>query len=142
MPEPATARSVWRLAIRQVHQNGVLIISPAGRLGSRGSAELLETLMAAVTRGHGHIVLDLAGVDYLSSSGLLALEAALARVRAEGGDLLLCNVAAPVRLVLDLAGLLALVTVRESVDAAATSPGATAGACPRQDSEGRDRANE
>jgi anti-anti-sigma factor len=142
MPEPATVRSVWRLTIRQVHQDGALIVSPAGRLGSRGSAELVETLMAALIRGHGRIVLDLAGVDYLSSSGLLALEAALARVRAEGGDLVLCNVTAPVRLALDLAGLLPQVGVRDSADATATSPSTTAAARPGQDGESQDRTNE
>jgi stage II sporulation protein AA (anti-sigma F factor antagonist) len=118
MPEPSVTPSTWRLVIQQTVRDGALIVSPAGRLGRFGSGDLIEALVAAMAEGHRKIVLDLSGVDYLSSAGLFALEMVLGRMHQEGGELALCGVTEPVRLALDLAGLLAHVAVDRSADEA------------------------
>jgi stage II sporulation protein AA (anti-sigma F factor antagonist) len=51
-------------------------------------------------------VIDLTGVDYVSSAGLRALEAAAALCAQRHGALALCGVTDPVRVALDLGGLL------------------------------------
>lgn len=77
-----------------------------GRLGTLSSGELVETLAKAVNGGDRRVVVDLAGVDYLSSAGLLALHALLGRFIAAGGELALCGLTVPVRTSFELSGLL------------------------------------
>jgi stage II sporulation protein AA (anti-sigma F factor antagonist) len=116
MSKPSITPSVWSLVIQQTSRDGALIVSPAGRLGSFGSGELIDALVAAMAQGHRKIVLDLSRVDYLSSAGLLALEVVLGRMHQEKGALVLCGVSEPVRLALDLAGLLPHIAVHGTVE--------------------------
>jgi anti-anti-sigma regulatory factor len=51
-------------------------------------------------------VIDLAGIDYLSSAGLHALSAAADRCLSLGGAVALCGLTEPARVAWDLGGLL------------------------------------
>jgi len=99
----AKAGLKWRLQIGEHRRDGVLILALAGRIGHRAAADLTDRLERAFAAGDHRLVLDFSGVDYLSSRGALALEAAGTRVHARAGRLALCGVTEPVRLVLDLA---------------------------------------
>lgn len=96
----------WPLRITQERRDGVLVLSLAGRVGFVSAATLVTTVADAVARGDRHVVLDLAAVDYASSAGLHALEAAADRCASADGSLVLRAVSEPVRLALDLGGLL------------------------------------
>ena len=63
----------------QERRDGVLVLSLAGRMGVVSAATLVTTVADAVARGDRNLVLDLTKVDYLSSAGLNALEAAADR---------------------------------------------------------------
>ena len=108
----------WRLRVTRTEDQEVLIVTVAGRLGTRSSGELIEALVEAIGQGHRRILCDLEGVDYASSAGLLALDAVSGRMHVAGGELVLCGLSDPVRLVLDLAGLLPHFAVEPSRDAA------------------------
>ena len=107
----------WRLTIGQDTRGGILVLSVGGRLGSESSGRLLEALAAALRAGERQILVDLQGVDYVSSAGIRALAAAAARVHAAGGRLVLCAVTEPVRIVLAMGGLLADVPAEPTLDA-------------------------
>ena len=64
------------------------------------------------------MVLDLTEVDYISSAGLQSIESAAGRCTAMNVGLALCGVAAPVRIALELAGLLDLLPIELSREAA------------------------
>jgi anti-anti-sigma factor len=108
----------WKLSIRREVLLDVTVLRIQGRLGTAGSGDLLEAIVPEIRAGARHVVLDMAGVDYASSAGLMALDAAAGRMHEAGGDLVLCGVSEPVRMVLDLAGLLPHFTLAPSVDAA------------------------
>jgi anti-anti-sigma factor len=96
--------ATWRLKIDRAIDDNVLILSLAGRLGAESSPRLIEAVVAAVSAGNRLILVDLREVDYLSSAGLLALNAAAGRAYAAGGRLVLCEVVSEtVRLVLRMA---------------------------------------
>jgi anti-anti-sigma factor len=96
--------ATWRLKIDRAIDDNVLILSLAGRLGAESSPRLIEAVVAAVSAGNRLILVDLREVDYLSSAGLLALNAAAGRASAAGGRLVLCEVVSEtVRLVLRMA---------------------------------------
>jgi anti-sigma B factor antagonist len=57
------------------------------------------------TELHGTVVLDVAGVDYVSDDGLGLLVWAIKRLRPENGSLILRNPQGPIRRVLEMTGL-------------------------------------
>ena len=101
------------MVVGEVH-----VFAPAGRLGTLSSGDLIEALVAAINGGARLVLVDLSAVDYISSAGLLALDAASGRVQAAGGELVLCGLVEPVRLAFDLAGLLPHFTIAPSRDPA------------------------
>jgi anti-anti-sigma factor len=110
-------RHTWRLTITREVEQGVLIVTVAGRLGTASSGVLVETLVQAIRDGHRRILCDLEGVDYASSAGLRALDAISGRMHAAGGDLVLCSLSEPVRAVFELSDLLAHFAIEPSRDA-------------------------
>jgi anti-sigma B factor antagonist len=95
----------WPLRIVEERREGVLILALSGRLGFN-SAGIVDAVVArAVGAGDTRLVIDLAGVDYLSSAGLHALAAAAGRCLSVGGALALCGLTEPARVAWDLGGL-------------------------------------
>jgi len=117
----------WGLRVATEVSGGVLVVSVSGRLAAGSSGTLIETVVAALGDGHRLILCDLGGVDYASSAGLLALDAIAGRVSIDAGSLVLCSLTEPVRLVLDLSGLLPHFAVAPSREAGLAHFGADAG---------------
>ena len=89
----------------------------SGRLGRDGAAQLEAACREVLDTGDATLRLDLSGVDYISSPGLRLLARVRDDLEARGGCLVLHNLSEPVRLALDLAGLLeALTTGPPQVD--------------------------
>ena len=104
----------WKLDIGREILDGVVVITVVGRLGAGHSGRLLDPVLAALAEGERLILIDLGGVDYLSSPGLMTLDAAAGRVHDAGGRLALCALAEPVRMALELSGLLGEFTVADT----------------------------
>jgi anti-sigma B factor antagonist len=83
----------------------VTLVEISGRVDGVNAPELGEALNTSIDAGHSRIVLDLSGVEYMSSAGLREMVAALKRARKGMGDLCLANPSERVREVLELAGL-------------------------------------
>jgi anti-anti-sigma factor len=106
------------MQIAEARQDGVLVMTPAGRIDTT-TAGALETRLAAALAGVSpRLVLDLSGVDYISSAGLRVLLVAARRLQATDGRLVLCAMGPPVRQVFQLAGFLPLFTIQDTRDAA------------------------
>ena len=106
------------MQIAEARQDGVLVLTPAGRIDSTSAGALEARLAAALGGASPRLVLDLSGVDYISSAGLRVLLVAARRVQATGGRLALCGMGQPVRQVFQLAGFLPLFTIQDTRDAA------------------------
>ena len=126
----------WDLTVGAGVVDGVLVLAASGRLGSGASGTLIEAVVAGLRGGHRRILCDLGGVDYASSAGLLALDAIAGRVAVDSGAFVLCNLTEPVRLVLDLSGLLPQLTILPSREAGlahfATGAGLQSSSVPRE----------
>lgn len=106
---------------------GTLVVAPCGRLDSVSSGELERRLVARLDAGAKRVVIDLAGVDYVSSAGLRVLLLAAKRLKPPQGALVLCGLGPGVRTVLDLAGFTSLFAIepgRAEALARASSAGA------------------
>jgi len=95
-------KSVWTLQIDRDVQGEVLILALRGRLGTASAGDLLEAVVQAIDDGGFRAILvDLEGVDYMSSAGLIALDASAGRIHGAGGRLAVSGACDPVRLVLE-----------------------------------------
>ena len=108
----------WPLHITPVRCDNVLVIVLVGRLGQAAETTLNDTLTHAIGQGDIRVVLDLAGVDYISSPGLRAIASAADRCTAGHGMLVLCGVGEPVSIALELAGLAAQIPMEPTRDLA------------------------
>ncbi|NJM69068.1 MAG: STAS domain-containing protein [Scytonema sp. RU_4_4] len=80
----------------------VVLFQPEGRIDLQGGMALSEKMAAVLPQRNQLWVIDLAKVDFMDSSGLVSLVKDLKSARQSGCRLVLCNVQAPVRLILEL----------------------------------------
>jgi anti-sigma B factor antagonist len=83
----------------------ITLVEVSGRVDSMNANELGVALANEIDGGRTLIVLDLAGVDYMSSAGLRELVNSLKRAKRATGDLRLAQPSERVREVLEMAGL-------------------------------------
>ena len=82
-----------------------VVLSPRGRLNMTTAALLRQSVAAEVEGGSARVVLDLAGVAFVDSSGLGAIVGGLKSARQAGGDLRIAAAGEQVRTVLELTNL-------------------------------------
>lgn len=99
------------MEIGEEQQGDVLVVAPRGRVDSVSSGELERHLVARLDAGARRVVIDLAGVDYISSAGLRVLLLAAKRLKPPQGLLVLCGLGPSVRTVLELAGFTSLFAI-------------------------------
>jgi anti-sigma B factor antagonist len=80
----------------------VVLFKPEGRIDLEGGISLSEKMAAVVPKRDQLWVIDLLKVDFMDSSGLVSLVKGLKSAHQSGCRLVLCNVQAPVRLILEL----------------------------------------
>ena len=86
-------------------QGNTALIEVSGRIDSMTANQFGQGLSEPIDDGYTQIVLDLASVDYMSSSGLREIVNALKKVRKEKGDLRIAQPSDRVFEVLEMAGL-------------------------------------
>lgn len=99
-------------------EQGIVIVSLEGRLDSATSAQVKGTLNELIQGGATKLVVDMALVPFIDSSGLAALISAYKRLRQGDGDLVLASVTQPVRLILEVTRLHRVFDVYPTMDAA------------------------
>ena len=98
----------------------IAVVRVEGRLNMVAAPELRDVVAAAVAGGRPRVVVDLAGVEFMDSSGLGALIASLKTARQAGGDLRIAAVNEQVALVLQLSNLDRILKPYPDADAAFT----------------------
>jgi len=100
------------------HREGIILLRPEG---SELGAEIAENFkvegLAAIPPEGGSVALDLAGIEFMDSSGLSAMVAMLKKARI-GGGLVLLGIRPAVREILALTRLDTVFPVCESFEAA------------------------
>lgn len=93
----------------------VNVVTVSGRVDSAASPDLDKTLQGLLEHRRNQIVVELAGVEYMSSAGLRALVSALKAAKKGGGDVVIADPSDRVREVVDLAGLTSVFTMFDDV---------------------------
>ena len=94
------------------------VLRPAGRLDLQTAADFRQRVTDAVEAGRSAVVIDLAGVTFMDSSGLGALIAALKTARQAGGDLRIAGVGSQVAMIMQLTQMDRVLTAHGTVDEA------------------------
>lgn len=68
-----------------------LVVSLAGEITWQSSSRVRDRLMLLIRQGHRSLILNMAGVDYVDSSGLAALISVSRKIRQANGHILLLN---------------------------------------------------
>lgn len=99
----------------------VAVVTVSGRVDSVTSTELETALRALVEKGTTNLVLDLSGVDFLSSSGLRVMVTTRKALKGAGGEVVIAQPSDRVRETLELAGLDVLFTTHPTRESAVAS---------------------
>ena len=95
-------RRTWSLDTTTDRIPGGIVLTPRGRIGAV-TAPAVAAALAAARAESACVVIDLQGVDYISGAGVVALRDFSA---GDGARAILCELREPVRITLELAGLL------------------------------------
>jgi anti-anti-sigma factor len=100
------------------------VIAIKGRLDSAQAPSFAQALQAALRGGRYRIVVDMGGLEYMSSAGFRALGDAQRNSRRHPrGEVILAHVPAPIHEALDVVGFTQSFRIVESVAAALESTG-------------------
>ncbi len=95
----------------------LVVLQPQGHLDLKYGKALKEQLAGLMPQPHHLLVIDLAKVNFMDSSGLIALASGLSAARCSGCRLIICNLQAPVRIIFELTQLDSVFEIFESYDA-------------------------
>jgi len=98
---------------REVLGDGVLSIRVTGRVDALTASELEKEVVAVLAAPRARCVLDLAGVDYMSSAGLRVLMMGARAAAGVQGRFAVCSVQKTVYDVLAMVGFLPLIEIHE-----------------------------
>jgi anti-sigma B factor antagonist len=98
---------------------GASVVAISGRLALGGETEKLEAAVnGLLARDRKKIVLDIAGLDYVDSSGVGMLVSCLTNVKKAGGELKVAGANPRIRRIFSMTGVESVLPMFDSVDAA------------------------
>ena len=100
-------------------QDGVVILEPKGKIMGGPDASLLhDKLHDVIEQGKRKVIIDLAQVDWMNSTGLGILISSYTTLRHHGGELKLANVTDKIQSLLTITKLVTVFDAHDSVDEA------------------------
>jgi anti-sigma B factor antagonist len=106
------------ISLSESNQDKVSEVRVDGVIDTTTAGELEQVIDSLLKRDRHRVVLDLAGVDYISSAGWGIFISHIKEVRANGGDIKLANMIADVYEIYELLEFDKVLKVYSSVDAA------------------------
>jgi anti-anti-sigma factor len=110
------------MQITRTAQDGALHLTVSGRLDGYWADHLDNGLSEAVREGHHHLRVDLSEVTFLSSAGIAALMKFYKQLSRINGSFVVVNPSGPVKMVLDMARLSAVLIAPDVPLAAVAAP--------------------
>jgi stage II sporulation protein AA (anti-sigma F factor antagonist) len=99
------------------HSNAAIrIVAFKGQIDSTACGDLEEVLMAQLQNGHKYVIIDMSGVDHISSRGLRMLVAVWKRAHDAQGDLIIAGLRPHLREVMGLIGFDLVFTIQDTVE--------------------------
>jgi anti-anti-sigma factor len=109
------------LNVSESRQDDVVILTVEGRLDQMGAPAIEKTGLTLIQGGVRRILLDMTGVEYISSAGLRTLLVMAKMMKGAQGRLLLCCLTPLVREVMEISGFDKVLTCVENRETALTA---------------------
>ena len=109
------------LTIGYRNSGDVIVLSPEGFVDTSTAGDLEDGIKKQIDEGKTKIVIDLSGVEFVSSAGWGIFVSYLKRARSKGGDIKLCCMTDKVDKVFKLMEFDSLIDAYENPDAAVKS---------------------
>jgi anti-sigma B factor antagonist len=106
------------MVITEQPHGRVVLLTASGRLDGSTSAAFTARIEPLISGNEPRLVLDFAGVDFISSAGLRAVLSLFKQTKAARGAFALCAVQPPVLEVLDISGFTNLIPIHAERTAA------------------------
>jgi anti-sigma B factor antagonist len=104
-------------------QDQTTVVSITGSVDALTAGELTDLLLENIDSQHIRLVVDLGGVDFMSSAGLRAIMTSLKESRKHGGDLRLAAAQPGVEKILKMSGFTSILKSYSTLDQAVSSFG-------------------
>lgn len=104
--------------LRSERVDGILVITPGGRLDNDSAADFELLTQESVAAGNRHLVIDLSALGYVSNAGLRVLGSLAKSLKTPTTSLRVAGLPANIRQVFDAAGITSLFDIRDNLAAA------------------------
>lgn len=102
-------------------ENDVTVVSASGSVDALTAPDLARAIVDEIALGHVNLVVDLTGLEFMSSAGLRTLLGAVKEARSHGGDLRIASSNPGIDKVLKMSGFHNIAKVFTSSSEAAAS---------------------
>lgn len=96
-------------------EQGMLVLTVTGRMDAVSAPELDTHVDKQIADGEISFVVDLSGLDYISSAGLRSMLVMAKKLKEKAGTLKLCGLKGVVREVFDVSGFSAIFIICDSL---------------------------
>lgn len=104
------------MEIRQEKKGEVIVLNVSGRLDATTATELESSLVPLIEKDGKKIVLDLEGLEYISSAGLRILLLGMKMIKKVSGQMVICEMRDHIREIFEIAGFLPIFTIVDTQD--------------------------
>lgn len=94
------------------------IVSVQGRIDTTNAGDFERPLVEMIDGGTNHLILDCAGLNYISSSGLRVFLVIQKKILGQKGKFRLCNLQPAIKEIFDISGFSSIFSVFSDLDAA------------------------
>ena len=106
------------MEIKTERQNSTLIAKVEGRVDSANAREFENALSATITAADTYVIVDFAGLSYISSSGLRVILLIAKNLRSRNAKFALCSLSGPIGEVFKISGFDKIISIYGSQDEA------------------------
>ena len=92
-------------------EGDILVLTPEGRIDGSNSADFQSAVMERIDEGSESILLDFAGISYISSAGLRAVLILAKKLNQVSGKFALCSMQQSVQSVFEVSGFVKIIDV-------------------------------
>ncbi|MBA7487330.1 putative anti-sigma factor antagonist BtrV [subsurface metagenome] len=106
------------MQISRKEEKGIHIFSLDGRFDAHSAGDVEKELNLTMSKGARKLLLDMDGVEYISSAGLRVLLAVAKKLKKEEGEIKICCLKPYVKEVFDIAGFTQIFKIYDTTEEA------------------------
>jgi anti-anti-sigma factor len=98
--------------------DGVVIICPESVLDNNNAHEMSQAITQAQSEGYRYVIVNLSGLEFISSAGVGSILGSVESSRSMGGDIVLCNASDKIKHIFEILDLCEYLTIVENEETA------------------------